>query len=368
MYELAGVPGLAEHPAYMAGRRYEGRPNVVGRFAAGGGRSLLFSSHIDTVYVGQEKWEHPPFSGEVADGRLYGRGAYDMKGGLAASMMAVKCLRELGIPLGGDVYIESVVDEEYGGANGSLAARLHGPNADMAIIPEPSNLRAYTAHLGGGMWKATFHGRSGIAFNGEPLVSALVAAADFVRLVGEYAAERLHHAPIPEPWVGVNKRAEAAVLSFHSGDHERYMQEKVPALATVTFWIEGYPGQQGEEVLGDFEQYIKSRSADYPSIARCRYEFAPLIRYLGASEMRPGPNREAFVRTVMEAGGRVLGQQAEAPCGAPFACDGFMFNLHSTTPALILGPSGGNAHAPDEFLDLASYMKLIRWYAIGAVG
>jgi acetylornithine deacetylase len=120
-------------------------------------------------------------------------------------------------------------------------------------------------------------------------------------------------------------------------------------------------------VLGAFEDYVKSRSSDYPSLARCRREIVPLIRYLDASAIRPGPEGEAFVKTVMKAGEHALGRQPEEPCGAPFACDGFMFNLHSPTPALVLGPSGGNAHAPDEFLDLESYLQLIRWYAEIAV-
>lgn len=104
-YELSEVEELSEHPAYMSGRDYTGRPNVVATFAGqGGGRSLLFSGHADTVYEGVETWTFPPFSGTVSNGKLYGRGSYDMKGGMAAAIMAVKCLHELGYSLKGDVY------------------------------------------------------------------------------------------------------------------------------------------------------------------------------------------------------------------------------------------------------------------------
>ncbi|MNI60876.1 acetylornithine deacetylase [compost metagenome] len=64
-----------------------------------------------------------------------------------------------------------------------------------------------------------------------------------------------------------------------------------------------------------------------------------------------------------ESGEKVLDFSPASPTGSPFACDGFMFNLYSQTPALVLGPSGGNAHAADEFLDLNSYEQLIQWYA-----
>src|SRR5215212_2766835 len=109
------VPGLAEHPAYLGGRNYEGRPNVVGKKeGAGRGRSILFSGHMDTVPRGEDPWSVGPFSGTVKGGMQYGLGIFDMKGGMTAAMMALQGLNELGIRLEGDVTIESVVDEEFG--------------------------------------------------------------------------------------------------------------------------------------------------------------------------------------------------------------------------------------------------------------
>ncbi|MBO9604647.1 MAG: M20/M25/M40 family metallo-hydrolase [Paenibacillaceae bacterium] len=367
-YALADVPGLQEHPAYMSGRDYNNRPNVIGTFAgSGGGRSLLFSSHIDTVYEGTETWTHGPFAAEVVDGRLYGRGSYDMKGGLAASMIAAKALRELGIRLRGDIRIESVVDEEHGGANGTLAGRLRGDNADMAVIPEPSNLRMYPAHLGGGIWRASFTGRSGIAFNGEKLVSALEATVDFARLVREFGEFRKRRDTPPAWWRNGSKPAEVAIMSISSGDHARELQEKVPATGELSFWIEGYPGQTGDELLADLMAYYETRLDDYPALRSCRPTLVPLIRYLSASEMPADEKTAEFLRIARAAGTRAIGREPLPDVGAPFACDGFMFHLYSATPALILGPEGANAHAPDEYIDLDSYLKLIRWYAEMAV-
>ncbi|WP_162463081.1 M20 family metallopeptidase [Paenibacillus psychroresistens] len=363
VYELSEVQGLREHPAYMDSRQYVNRPNVVGRFFGGQtGRSLLFSGHADTVYEGKEPWTYPPFSGEVADGKLYGRGAYDMKGGMAAALMAVKCLKQLNVPLAGSVYIESVVDEEHGGANGTLAGRLRGPHTDMAIIPEPSNLKLYPAHLGGGIWKATFTGKGGISFAGEKLVSALEATVEFANMLKAFDSYRKDSLEVPSWWKH-GRKAEVALLTIFSGDINRELQEKLPATGELNFWIEGYPGMTGESIINELWDFYHDRLAEYPLLKSCKPVIQPLIRYLSASEMKLDAMGTDFIRSVTESGSKVAGLVPEPPEGSPFACDGFMFNLYSTTPALILGPSGGNAHSADEFLNLSSYEQLILWYA-----
>jgi acetylornithine deacetylase len=361
-YELDEIPGLKEHPAYMSGRNYVNRPNVVGSFFGGPGRSIMFSGHADTVYQGHEPWNFPPFSGKVHDGKLYGRGAYDMKGGMAAALIAVRCLKALAIPVGGKVYIESVVDEEHGGANGTLAGRLRGPHPDIAIIPEPSNLKLYPAHLGGGIWKATFEGRSGIGFNGEDLASALEATVEFANLLRAFGTYRNQQLPKHPMWA-TGKVPEVTLLSIYSGDVSRELQEKLPATGEINFWIEAYPGVTGEEIIADLWSYYEDQRLHYPTLQKCQPIIKPLIRYLSGSEMALNDNTNDLLKLATETGHRVLGRPVGPPQGSPFACDGFMFNLYSDTPALILGPGGANAHAADEYLDLEGYEQLIRWYA-----
>lgn len=104
---------LEQHPAYfLRGTGFRGRPNVVGVVRGrGGGRSLILNSHVDVVDPGPaEAWKYDPWSGAVADGRLYGRGSSDDKAGLAALIFLAQCFRHLGISLVGDVILESVVD------------------------------------------------------------------------------------------------------------------------------------------------------------------------------------------------------------------------------------------------------------------
>ena len=139
LYEPDSVPALLTHPLYWPGRDYRQRPNLVATLpGAGGGRSLLLSGHIDTVPAGSLPWSRPPFGATVEGIRLYGRGAWDMKAGVAANLFVLEAIHELGIRLRGDLLFESVVDEEFGGVNGTLAGRVAGYRADAAIVGEPS--------------------------------------------------------------------------------------------------------------------------------------------------------------------------------------------------------------------------------------
>src|SRR2546422_10531561 len=109
---------LKKHPAYRpVGRGYEGRPNIVATLkGSGGGRSLLLNGHTDVIPVGGGKgWSDDPWSATIKNGRIYGRGAADMKSGVASHVLAVGCPLAAGVKPKGDVYINVVVDEEVSG-------------------------------------------------------------------------------------------------------------------------------------------------------------------------------------------------------------------------------------------------------------
>lgn len=127
-------------PGAQKGRTFAGRPNLVGRLRGkGGGRSILLTGHIDVVPPGPlDHWEHPPFEGVLQEQKVYGRGAVDMKGGVACMLMAVEFLRDQGVSLSGDVLFSTVVDEEIGGM-GTLAMVDHGVKADAGILTEPTD-------------------------------------------------------------------------------------------------------------------------------------------------------------------------------------------------------------------------------------
>src|SRR5699024_1575699 len=140
---------------------YEGSPNVVGVLKGKeNGRSLILNGHIDVVPSGDKsKWTQDPYSGKVIDGKLYGRGATDMKGGNMSTLIALETIIDLGIELKGDVIYESVIEEETGGA-GTLAAIQRGYKADIAIIPEPSEMRIFPKQQGSLWFEITVTGVS----------------------------------------------------------------------------------------------------------------------------------------------------------------------------------------------------------------
>ena len=138
---------LARHPYFVASRdTYAGSPNVVGVLkGTGGGRSLILNGHIDVVPAGdRSKWTDDPFSGAVKDGKVFGRGTTDMKGGNVSMLLAMEALIRSGIRLKGDVIFHSVIEEETGGV-GTLATVLRGYRADAALIPEPTNMKLFVA-------------------------------------------------------------------------------------------------------------------------------------------------------------------------------------------------------------------------------
>ncbi|MGW8225401.1 MAG: M20/M25/M40 family metallo-hydrolase, partial [Anaerolineales bacterium] len=135
------IQKLSTHPAYVdVDYDYSGRPNQVVMFKGqGGGRSLALNGHTDVVPVDPAPWTFgDPWSGEFVDGRVYGRGAVDMKGGIACGMIIMDALFESGIKLKGDLQMQFVVDEENGG-NGTLDAILHGYRGDATIFLEPTS-------------------------------------------------------------------------------------------------------------------------------------------------------------------------------------------------------------------------------------
>jgi len=129
-------------PGAQQGRNFRGRPNLAGTLpGSGGGRSILLTGHIDVVPPGEiAHWLHAPFAGAREGNSIHGRGAVDMKGGVACMLSAAEILRELDVPLSGDILFATVVDEEIGGM-GTLAMADRGYRADAGILTEPTGNR-----------------------------------------------------------------------------------------------------------------------------------------------------------------------------------------------------------------------------------
>jgi acetylornithine deacetylase len=187
MYEMDGDQ-LRKHPYFVSPRSdFNNSPIVVGvlkgesrnieidelgRQEAKAGRSIILNGHVDVVPVGDlNAWKisKDPFSGLVKDGRVYGRGSTDMKGGIFSSLIAIEVLKELNISLKGDLIFQSVVEEESGGS-GTLSTIIRGYKADGAIIPEPTNMKIFPKQQGSAWFRITVYGLSahgGTRYDGE---------------------------------------------------------------------------------------------------------------------------------------------------------------------------------------------------------
>jgi acetylornithine deacetylase len=133
----------------------DGRPNVVARIGSPGGRALMFNGHLDVV--GVDGMSHPPFDGATVDGRLHGRGATDMKGGVAA--MCAAAWRAAAAGVAGEIIVAAVVDEEWQSA-GTRGLIERGVHADACIVTEPTRLAIAPAHKGFTWTDVTFTGRA----------------------------------------------------------------------------------------------------------------------------------------------------------------------------------------------------------------
>ena len=153
---------LQHHPAYTAEIERTAGLGVVGSYGGDVGPSLILNGHTDVVAAGElDRWHTPPWRATVNEdeGRVYGRGALDMKGGLCCALFAVKAIIDAGIKLRGKVLVQAVIGEEDGGA-GTLAAVLHGPTADAAIIMEPTELMIAPAQAGAYNFRVTIPGKA----------------------------------------------------------------------------------------------------------------------------------------------------------------------------------------------------------------
>lgn len=170
---------------------YSGRENVVGISRPTGtakGRSLILNGHIDVVPPGNESaWTNPPFQPVVRDGRLYGRGAGDMKAGIVAYVAAMRALARLGYRPAADVFLQSVIEEECTG-NGALACLHRGYRADAAIIPEPFNHTLMTAQLGVMWFTVNIAGKPTHVLNTSAGMSAIEAVQPILQGLKELEA------------------------------------------------------------------------------------------------------------------------------------------------------------------------------------
>ncbi len=353
LYTPDEVPGITDHPVYWPGRDYERRPNLGSTYPGdGGGRSLILSGHIDTVPAGSLPWTHAPFGAEIAGGRLYGRGAFDMKAGIASNVFVVEALAELGFRLYGDLTFESVVDEEFGGVNGTLAGRLAGYTADAAILSEPSNLRICPAQRGGRTVHVSFTAPNGGILCPADSAGVIEQLRLFLNALPQLAEVRRLAAPEHILYAHLADRVPVTVARIHTAPWTTDEPPNVPPLCRLEIFWQAMPGETVEAIDRQFNVWLDALVAANPQTFNVRPTIEHPIRWLPGSALAPDhPLVREFATTAQSATG-----QLPKVCGIEGPCDMYVFHDFGI-PALLWGPRGGNAHMPDEYVEIDSLVE-----------
>ncbi len=337
---------LKKHPYFYSPRtRFEGSPNVVGVWKGkGGGRSIILNCHIDVVPAGDpEQWELDPFSGKVEDGKMYGRGVTDMKGGNVALMAAIQCLKELGVRLKGDVIFQSVVEEESGGA-GTLATVLRGYRADAALIPEPTQMKIFPKQQGSMWFRIKVKGRSAHGGTRYEGVSAIEKSMKVVEVVRQLEKERndriddpLYNAiPIPIPInVGVIRGGE--------------WPSSVADLVT----LEGRMGVAPHESMEDAKEEMARCLESLKQEDEWFKQHPPQLEWFGARWVPGSIDPEHELMNVLTDSYRRILHKDPVVEASPWGTDGGLLTRVGETPSIVFGPGvTAMAHFPNEYIEL----------------
>jgi acetylornithine deacetylase len=352
---------LDRHPAYFhQGTTFTGRPNVVGTVRGrGGGRSLILNAHVDVVDPGPvEAWTHGPWSGAVVDGRLYGRGSADDKGGLAAMLFACRCLRELDAVLEGDLLLESVVDEEWGGG-GTLATLQRGYRADAAIVFEPSDLDLCPASRGGQAFRVTVRGKGAHPVRSYEGVSALEKAVPILTALRALETERQDR--LRTPLFARYPIFAPIVIGTIAADR---IPSKVPE-SCVFQGLMGYaPAETYLQAREELERCVARAAGADPWLR----EHPPIVEWLGLNkEGAETPATHSFVRIASGAFAEAAGRDPVL-AGFPAGCDLPYLARHAGIPSLVFGPGNCTiAHSSNESVPLDEVLRAAQFTALTAL-
>ncbi|NIM97918.1 MAG: ArgE/DapE family deacylase [candidate division Zixibacteria bacterium] len=350
----AKLEEIKEHPAYIkTPAAYESRPNVVGILEGSDQYpSLILNGHVDVVSPEPlDRWEFDPWGGEIKDGRLYGRGALDMKAGLIANLFAAKAIMDSGVKPKGTLTCQSVIEEEVGGSGGALACFLKGYKADGMIISEPSDLYVNISHNGIKYFRVRVAGKTAHAAFSQTGVNAIgkmnkiydaLIALDEKRAAG-------YRYPLVEKWGG--RSCNLNVGTYSAGD----WASNVAGMATMECRVGFVPGEKGKDVMKEVEETILNVAQKDPWLR----EYPPTIEWYGwDTEPWVQDENEPLIQSFLGSSGPVLGKSPDLN-GFPGAYD-TRFGSYFNTPAFVFGPKGENYHGPDEYVEIDSLITVTR--------
>jgi succinyl-diaminopimelate desuccinylase len=323
----------------------ESRANVVGTLRGRGEKpALLFNGHLDTVPPGELPWEHDPYSAEVLGGRLYGRGAADMKSGIAAMVMAAGALARSGVELAGDLIVVGTAGEEID----SLGARSFLESGDLKgvgsiVIGEPSNLQIFTAHKGALWLQVSTQGKIAHGSMPDLGVNAIMHMTAFLNRLVNYHFSYQELSLLSAPTLSVGTIAGGVKTNV------------VPDRCVATIDIRTVPGQEHSKIIDDvlaIAADLREELSDFHFEVEVVNDRAPVETSTEA----------AIVQAAIQVAKEVFGQGLEAG-GVNYYTDASVLASITGIPTIIYGPGEpGLAHQADESVELEKLAIAAKFY------
>lgn len=352
--------------------RQHPRVNVVGRRAGRTDRPCLhLNGHFDVVPAG-EGWTLDPFGGQVRDGRIYGRGACDMKAGIAAGLYAAEAIRRAGVRLAGTVEVSGTVDEESGGFAGvaylAEQGRLTSRSTDFVIIPEPLNVdRVCIGHRGVYWFDVETHGRIGhgsMPFLGVSAIAHMGAVLEAVRTTLEpRLRERVTELPVVPP---LARHATINVNTVEGGQVRQAVQSPCVADHCRAIFDRRFLPEEGlEATKSEIEALLAEIAARVPG-----------LRYTITDRMIVHPTRtppeSRLVQVVQARIADVLGRPSTLVASPGTYDHKHVTRIGGIEQCIAYGPGILDlAHQPDEYCaidDLAASIRVIALAIVDLVG
>jgi len=360
------VPSFKSSKVYLKGRDYTNRDNLVSSFGEGKKSTLIFNGHIDTVPSHNFKWaKTEPFEPKLIDGKIYGLGACDMKGGIISSIFALKAILDLGIYIKGKVIIESVVDEEFGGGNGTLACVKKGYDGDFAIITEPTAMKICVSNVSSRVIKVKITGTKGLNYAGTDVkgVNPMILGAKLIVTLKDYENFLNSLKDEYEVYKKIDKPMRFLFSDIKAGEIGPDKILTTPEECLVRMYMMNYPDVNKSKFNDMMLSFLKNYPDIYKYIEDGSIIFSEEYRFIegGNLDLTVDDNKE-FLNKIIKNGEELVNKKLEisAMLGGT---DFFAFSNYSNTPVVVLGPGGGNCHAPDEYVNLEDLLDLSKIYA-----
>ena len=360
------VAELQRHPQFPGMEVDRSKDRAVGLVAtwrreagAASGRRLVFNGHIDVVPEGDRvSWQHEPWGADLVDGRIYGRGACDMKGGLMAALFAIKAIKDSFVPIDGSLMVQSVIGEEDGGI-GTFASLLRGHRGNAAIVCEPTRLNLIPAHAGALTFTVRVPGKSAHACVRLEGVSAIEKYLDIHRRLIQLERERnsevehplLGKLPLPYP---------LSIGRVQAGNWSSSVPEELIFEGRIGVAM----GEASDAVRRQFERTLLNLAEEDPWLRDHPQE----IKWSGGQfESGEIPLHHPLVKLCQQCMVDLTGHERVLQ-GAPYGSDLRLLVNFGGIPTVLFGPGDVRlAHMPDEHTESSQVILAARAYILAAL-